>query len=107
MPLLFNYLRISDFFIWQFRKKLNIKCKEFQLILQMIAMGINLTIKMTYLQIETRIMHYRNLSKQIFDSIRQSKTPTVIRHLLSSPRHPILHSNIFFYVKLLATIILS
>ena len=50
----------------QFGEKLNIKCKEFQLILQMIAMEINLTIIMTYLQLETRIMHYRNLSKQIF-----------------------------------------
>ena len=52
-------------------------------------------------------MHCRNLSKQIFDSNRQRKTPTVIRHLLSSPRHLILHSEIFFYVKLFATIILS
>ena len=34
----------------QFRKKLNIKCREFQLILQMIAMEINLTVTMTYLQ---------------------------------------------------------
>ena len=33
--------------------------------LQMIAMEINLTITMTYLQLETRIMHHRNLSKQI------------------------------------------
>ena len=31
---------------------------------------------MNYLQLETRIMHYRNLSKQIFN--RQRKTPTVI-----------------------------
>ena len=60
----------------------------------MIAIEINLTITITYLQLETRIMHYRNFS-------------TVIRHLFSSPRHPILHSKIFFYVKLFATIILS
>ena len=49
----------------QFRKKLNTKCGEFQLILQMIVMEINLTITMTYLQLETGIMHYRNLSKHI------------------------------------------
>ena len=42
---------------YQFRKKLNIKCKEFQIILQMIAMEINLTIKMTYLLLKTRIVH--------------------------------------------------
>ena len=37
-----------------------------QLILQMIAMEIDLTITVTYLQLEARIMHYRNLSEQIF-----------------------------------------
>ena len=97
------------FYRWecQFRKKLNIKCRRFQLILQMTAVEINLTITMIYLKREIRIMHYRNLSKQIFDSNWHRKTPTVIRHFLSSPRHPILHSNIFFYVKLFATIILS
>ena len=52
-------------------------------------------------------MQYRKLSKQIFYSDRQRKTPTVIPHLLSSPRHPILHSKIFFYIKLFATITLS
>ena len=53
-------------------------------------------------------MHYRNLSKQIlWHSNRQHETATVIHHLLSGPRHPILHSNVFFYVKLFATIILS
>ena len=50
----------------QFRIKLNIKCREFQLILQVIAIEINLTITMTYLQLDKKIMHYRNLSKQIF-----------------------------------------
>ena len=49
----------------QFRKKLNIKRLEFQLILQMIAIEINSTITMTNQELETRIMHYRNLSKQI------------------------------------------
>ena len=69
MPPSFNCLKNTELFYrfeCQFRKKLNIKCIEFQLILQMIAMEINLTITMTYLQLVTRIMHYRNLSKQIF-----------------------------------------
>ena len=57
MPLLFNYLKMFCTMEWQFRKKLNIKCREFQLILQMIAMKISLTVTMTYLQLETRIMH--------------------------------------------------
>ena len=108
MPLLFNYWKKTSLFYGlecQFRKKLNIKCKEFQLTWQMIAMDINVTITMTYLQLETRIMYYRNFSSQIF--CRQRKTPIVIRQLLSSPRHPILHSNIFFYVTLFATVILS
>ena len=115
MSLLFNYFKIPDCFIgWNasFAKKLNIKCREFKLILQMIAMEINLTITMTYLQLETRIM-FRN---RFFDRNRKRKTPTVIRHSLSSPkssqshcspRHPILQSNIFFYVKLFATVISS
>ena len=69
MPLLLDYLKIPNFFIaWNasFEKKLNIKYREFQLILQMIAMEISLTITITYLQLETRIIHYRNLPKQIF-----------------------------------------
>ena len=59
MPLLFNYLKLPDGFTgWNasFAQKWNIKCREFQLILHMIAMEINLTITMTYLQLETRIM---------------------------------------------------
>ena len=32
----------------------------------MIAVDINLTIKMTKLQLETTIMHYRNLTEQLF-----------------------------------------
>ena len=69
MPLLFTYLKIPNSSIgWNasFAKKLNIKCREFQLILQMIAMEIYSTMAMTYLQLETRIMHCRNLSKPIF-----------------------------------------
>ena len=73
----------------------------------MIAMKITLTMTVTYLQLETRIMHYRNLAKQILDSNRQRKPLTVIRHFTLWSKHPILHSNIFFYVKLFATIILS
>ena len=44
MPLLYYYLKIPDYFIdWNasFAKKLNIKCREFQLMLQMIAMEMN------------------------------------------------------------------
>ena len=41
---------------------------------------------MTYLQLETRIIHYETFRNRFFDSNRQRKTPTVIRHLLSSPR---------------------
>ena len=63
---LFNNTGLFCRLEFQFRKKLNIKCREFQLILQMIAMEINLIITMTKLQSETRIMNYRNLSKQIF-----------------------------------------
>ena len=41
----------------------------------MIAPGMNLTITMTKLQVKTRIMHYRNLSIQIFWHYnRQRKT---------------------------------
>ena len=48
---------------FQFFNKLNIKCRRFQLILQSIAVEINLTITMktTYLQLETRIIYYRNI----------------------------------------------
>ena len=55
MPLLFDCLKIPDFFYrlkCQFHKKLNIKCREFQLILQMIAMEVNLTITLIYVQLE-------------------------------------------------------
>ena len=80
----------------------------------MITMEINLTISMIHLQLETRIMYYRNIRNRFFDSNRQRKTPNIIRHLLAQgsrprygPRHPILYSNIFLYIKLFATIILS
>ena len=100
----------------QFGKKLNIKCREFQLILQMIVVEINLTITMTYLQSNTRIMQYRNLSKQIFDTIigiaKRQPLCAICWMAQSSrprcrPRHPILHANIFFNAKLFAIIILS
>ena len=67
--------------------------------LQIIAVKINLTITMTQLQLEARIMHYKNLSKQIFwHSNRQREIATAIRHLLSDPKHLILRSNIFFFL---------
>ena len=74
----------------------------------MIAVEIKLTVTMTCLQLEIIIMHYRNLLKLIFwHDNRQRETVTVIQHLLSGLRHPILHSNILFCVKLFARIILS
>ena len=79
----------------QFRKKLNIQCKEFQLILQMIAMEINLTITMTV------IGNAKRRPSFVICSIAQSSQPRC------GPRHPNLHSNIFLHVKLFATIILS
>ena len=46
--------------------------------------------------------------KQIFwHKNRHRETATVICRSLGGPRHPILLSNIFFYVKLFATSILS
>ena len=66
MPLLFSYTGLFYGLECQFRKRLNIKYRKFQLILQMIMMEINSTITMTYLRLDTRIMYYRNLSKQIF-----------------------------------------
>ena len=75
-----------------------------QLILQMIAMEINLTIKMTYLPLETRIMNYRNAKLRtsfVICWVAQGSRPRC------GPRHPILHSNIFFYVELFTRIILS
>ena len=65
--------------------ELNIKCREFQLILQMIAMVINLTITMIYPLESSTTATFRN---RFFDSNRQRQTSTVIRHLLSSPRQP-------------------
>ena len=44
----------------------------------------------------------KSLKTDFFDSNRRRKIPTVIRHLLSSPRHPILHSKIFVFVQLFA-----
>ena len=74
---------------YQFVKKLMIKCKELQLILDIFAVEINLTITMTYLQLETRIMHDENISKQIFwHSNRQRESAIVILRWLSGPRQP-------------------
>ena len=104
MPLLLNYLNIPDCFSgWNasFAKNL-ISNAENSVNFRHDCDGNQLkySITMTYLQLETRIMHYRNLSKQIFWQYSA-------RHNQGGPRLPILHSNIFFYVKLFATIILS
>ena len=64
----------------------------------MIAVEINSSITMTYLKLKTRAMHYRNLYKQyliFLNNNGQRETTTVS------------NSNIFFYVKLVAIIILS
>ena len=90
MPLSLSYLNMLLYKLdCQFVKKFNIKFREFQLTLQMIAVEINLTITMIYLQLKTKIMHYKNFSKQIFwHSNGQRKTATVIHHLLNGPRQP-------------------
>ena len=44
-------------------QKIEYKCREFQL--QMIAMEINLTITMTYLQLEIRIAQQKPFEKDI------------------------------------------
>ena len=89
--MLFNYLKISNCFIGQnasFAKKLNIKCEEFQIILPMIALEINLTMPMAYLQLKKKLCPTETFLSRFFDSDRQRKTPTVIRHLLSSLKQP-------------------
>ena len=101
----------------QLRKKLNIKCREFKLILPKIAMEINLTIKMTYLQLETRIIYalQKPFETDFLTIISNAKLrPSFVICWVAQgsrprcgPRHQILHSNIFFYVILIATIILS
>ena len=64
MPPLFNYFKIPDCFIgWPVPQKIEYYMQRISVNLKMIAMKINLTITMTYLQLETRIMHYRNLRK--------------------------------------------
>ena len=70
MPLLLNYLNIPDCFSgWNasFAKNL-ISNAENSVNFRHDCDGNQLkySITMTYLQLETRIMHYRNLSKQIF-----------------------------------------
>ena len=54
----------------------------------MIAIEINLTITMTYLQLEQQLYTTETFQNKFCKSNRQRKTPTVIRHLLSSPRQP-------------------
>ena len=72
----------------------------------MLGKKINLIITITC-NWKPELCNTETFWNRFLDSNRQRKTPTVIRHLLSSPRHLILNSNIFFYVKLFATIILS
>ena len=58
--------------------------------------------------IENKNCALQKLSRQIFwHSNRQRETAIVICHLLNSPKHALLHSNIFCDVKLFATIMLS
>ena len=65
------------------KEKLNIKCREFQLSSQMIAMETNLTITMTYCNWKQELCTTETFRNRFFDSNRQRKTPTVIRRLLS------------------------
>ena len=94
----------------QYRKTLNIKCREFHLIWQMIAIEIDLPAignKNYALQkpFETDFLTAIGNAKLrwsfVICWVAQDSRPRC------GPRHPILHSNIFFYVKLFATIILS
>ena len=81
----------------------------------MIAMKINLTITMTYLQLKTRITLQKPFETDFFTVFGNAKLrPSFVicwvaqgSWLRCGPRHPILHSNIFFYVKLLTKIIWS
>ena len=83
-------------------QNMNIKRRGFQLILHMIAMEINLTITMIYLQLETRIMHYRNLSKQIFFDSRGESAALVRR--MPGPivffQKVLKEKSLIFYMKL-------
>ena len=70
----------------QFHIKLNIKCRKFQLILQIIT---------------TQFNNAKLRPPFVNCWVAQGSRPRC------APRHPILHSNMFFYIKLFATIILS
>ena len=63
-----NYCYI---FIEKFPKKFS-PCRQFQLIFQMIAMEINLTIAMTYLQLETTL-HQKPFETDFFKVIVNAK----------------------------------
>ena len=112
MPLLLNYLKIL--FYWfecQFHKILNIKCREFQLILQMIAMKINLT---TYNNDLPAIGNKNCALQKPFETdflsvIGNAKLrPSFVICWVAQgsrprcgPRHPILQSNIFLFRKII------
>ena len=78
-------------------------------------MEINLTITLTCLQLETRIMYYKTFRNRFSTVIGNARLwPSFVicwgsqdSRPRCGPRHPILHSKIFFYIKLFATIILS
>ena len=98
----------------QFRKKLNIKCKEFQFILQIIAMEINDKYDLPAIGNKNYALQ-KPFKTDFLTVIGTAKhRPSFVICLVAQgcrprcgPRHPILHSNIFLYVKLFATIILS
>ena len=81
----------------------------------MIVMEIDLTITMIYLQLETRITLQKPFETDFSTVIGNAKLRTSFilcwvtqgSRPRCCPRHLILHSNIFFYLKLFAIIILS
>ena len=99
----------------QFHKKLNIKCREFQFILQMIAMEINWNNNNDLPVMGNKNYALQKLFKTDFLTVigNAKLRPSFVICWIAqgsaprcSPSHPILHANIFFYVKLFSTIIL-
>ena len=119
MPLLFNYLKIPDCFIgydMPVCQKIEYQMQRISVHFTNDCIGNQLYYNNDLPALETRIMHCRNFSKQTFwCSNPQSETANVICLLLSGqgsrqrcdPMHPIMHSNIIFDIKFLATIKLS
>ena len=82
----------------------------------MIAMEINLTITMTYLQLQNEHYALKKPFETDFLTVigNANLRPSFVICWIAqgsrprcSSRHPIFHSNIFFYVKLFAIIVLS